>query len=404
MADKRVAIVGVATTEFARQIPDRTKTELWVQAAKGAVEDAGITMKDVDGLLAPGTGGSGARYDNPRVHMELGEILGIYEKSLCINLMTGGASGGHAVEIARWALQNRRCEYVLVVAGSKESDHGRSTRGHGMTDRLALLTMHYPEYEHPYGPLMPSFYAVCAQRHMHEYGTTEEQLASIPVAIRHNASLNPAAVYQTPITVEDVLNSKMISSPLHMLHCCAINDGAMAYVLTTEERAYDGPNKPVWVLGSGGGQSGYWTGFLANGGADKGYSLVRTQAKLAADQAFAEAGVTRDEIDFVNCCDNFAITPLILLEDYGFCAKGEGGEFIGPDGDNIKVGGGLPVNTHGGALSCNHAGINYHNYVEATVQLRGDAGARQVTGAKMALAGATAGIISTHYATVLGAD
>jgi acetyl-CoA acetyltransferase len=239
---------------------------------------------------------------------------------------------------------------------------------------------------------------------MHEYGTTEEQLASIPVAIRHNASLNPAAVYQTPITVEDVLNSKMISSPLHMLHCCAINDGAMAYVLTTAERAYDGPNKPVWVLGSGGGQSGYWTGFLANGGAEKGYSLIRTQAKLAADQAFAEAGVTRGEIDFVNCCDNFAITPLILLEDYGFCEKGEGGEFIGPDGDNIKVGGGLPVNTHGGALSCNHAGINYHNYVEAAVQLRGDAGARQVTGAKMALAGATAGIISTHYATVLAAD
>src|SRR5579862_2799010 len=212
MADKRVAIVGVATTEFARNIPDKSARELQVQAAKAAVEDAGISMKDVDGLLVPGAGGSGSRYDNPRIHMEIGEILGIYEKSLCMNLMTGGASGGYAVELARWALQNGRCKYVLVIAGSKESDHGRSTRGHGMTDRLALLTMHYPEYEHPYGPLMPSFYAVCAQRHMYEYGTTEEQLASISVGIRHNASLNPAAVYQTPITVDDVLNSKMISS------------------------------------------------------------------------------------------------------------------------------------------------------------------------------------------------
>ena len=408
MSEPRVAIVGAATTQFGRNLADKTRTQLHVEAAKKAADDAGLSLKQIDGLLTTGTGGSGtgeaARYDNPRWHMELAEVLGIYDKSLCANLLTGGASGGHAVEIGRWALQSGRCKYVMVVAGAKESAAERTGRGHGHTDKMAMLTMHYPDYEHPFGPLMPSYYAACARRHMYEFGTTEEQLASIPVAIRHNASLNPDAVYRQRITVDDVLNSKMISSPLHLLHCCAVNDGGVAYVLTTEERARDLRQKPVFVLGSGGGQSGYWSGFLANGGADKGYGLVRTQARRAAEQAFGEAGVTRDEIDFVNTCDNFAITPLVLLEDYGFCKKGEGGSFIGRDGERIKVGGDLPLNTHGGALSCNHAGINYHNYVEATIQLRGQAGERQVEGAKIALAGATAGIISTHYATVLGVE
>src|ERR1700733_854337 len=290
MTEPRVAIVGVGSTEFARHIPDKTRTQLHVEAAKRAVEDAGISFGEVDGLMTTGTGGTGiganSRSDNPRWRMELAEVLGMYEKSLCVNLMTGGASGGHAVEVGRWALQSGRCKYVLVVTASKESSTGRSGRGHGMTDRLAQLTMHYPAYEHPFGPLMPSWYACCAQRHMHDYGTTEEQLASVSVGIRYNASLNPAAVYRTPITVEDVLNSRMISSPLHMLHCCAINDGGVAYLMTTEDRARDLRHKPVFVLGSGGGQSGYWSGFLANGGADKGYSLVRTQASYAAEQAF----------------------------------------------------------------------------------------------------------------------
>jgi acetyl-CoA acetyltransferase len=179
-----------------------------------------------------------------------------------------------------------------------------------------------------------------------------------------------------------------------------VNDGGVAFVLTTEERAKDLKQKPVYVLGSGGGESGYWTGFITNGDPKGHYNLTRTLAEHAANDAFAEAGVERKDIDLVTCCDNFAITPLVLLEDYGFCKKGEGGPFVG-DGSRLKVGGELPVNTHGGMLSCNHAATELLNYVEATVQLRGEAGDRQVKGAKVAFAGATAGIISTHYATVL---
>jgi acetyl-CoA acetyltransferase len=270
---------------------------------------------------------------------------------------------------------------------------------------MATMSMHYPEWEHPFGPLMPSFYALAAQRHMHEYGTTDEQLASIPVAFRHNAGLNPDAIYREPITVDDVLSSRVISTPLHLLQCCMVSDGALAFVMTTEERARDLRQQPVFVHGSGGGQGGYYTGFLAAPpGVESKYSLTTTLAKRAAADAFDQAGAARDDIDFVTCCDNFAITPLVSLEDFGFCDKGDGGAFVGKDGERIKVGGDLPVNPHGGLMSCNHAATNYQNYVEAVLQLRGQAADRQVEGAKLALATSCAGIISTHYAQVLGTE
>jgi acetyl-CoA acetyltransferase len=404
MAGKpRVAIVGVATSEFARHL-DKTAIRLRTEVAKAACDDAGLPLKEVDGLIVgEHVTPDGNLNGNPRHHMEFSEILGLYETPLCVTVPVGGASPGYSVEIARWALQSGRCSYVLCVAGNIESSAGRSDRGNALTDQLALLTMHYPDYEWPYGPLMPSFYACLAQYHMHHYGTSEEELASYPVAIRHNASLNPDAVYRTPITVEDVLNSKMISSPLHMLHCCMVNDGGVAFLLTTEERAQDLRHPPVLVLGSGGGYQGYWSGFNANGGADRGYTLTRHLAGRAADDAFAEAGATRDEIDFLTTCDNFAISPLIQIENYGFCDVGDGGSFAGAEGERLKVGGDFPVNPHGGLLSCNHAATNYQNYTEATLQLRGTAGERQVQGAAMALATCSAGISSAHYATVLAA-
>src|SRR5262249_17725049 len=156
-------------------------------------------------------------------HLELSEVLGLFDTPLCMTVKQGGAAAGLSVEIAKWALEAGRAKYVLIVAGSKESEAGRSHRGNAMTDRMATLTMHYPNYEHPYGPLMASFYALVAQRHMYEFGTTEEQLAAVSVAMRYNAGLNPHAVYRTPISVEDVLYSKMISTPLHMLQCSIVN-------------------------------------------------------------------------------------------------------------------------------------------------------------------------------------
>ncbi|MFT3866730.1 MAG: hypothetical protein QM729_20910 [Solirubrobacterales bacterium] len=400
----RVAIVGVGATRFARRIEDRSALALRVEAAKLAADDAGLRLGDCDGLLAAEASTGLGFLPNPRHHMELSEILGMYETPLCISIPSGGVAAGTSVEIARWALQSGRCKYVMIVGGFKASEAGRSGRGHGFSDRVATLTMHYPDYEHPYGPLMPSFYALVAQRHMYEYGTTEEQLSGISIAARHNAGLNPDAIYREPIGLDDVLGSRMISSPLRMLHCCIVSDGALAFLMTTEERARDLAREPVFVSGSGGGQSGYYTGWLAKGGSDDGWSLTRTLAARAAGDAYAEAGLGPADVDLVTCCDNFAITPLVSLEDFGFCPKGEGGAFVGEDGARIKVGGELPVNPHGGLLSCNHAATNYQNYVEATIQLRGDAGARQVAGAKVALATSSAGIVSTHYAQVLQTD
>jgi acetyl-CoA acetyltransferase len=391
----RAAIAGVAT-EFAAAIPDKSLLQLRADVARAAAEDAGIALKDVDGLII----GESTGISNPRYHMEFAELLGLYETPLCVSVPMGGASAGYALEIARWALEQGRCRNILVLQGRKERSAGPSESGQRYTEMMATLTMHYPDYELPFGPLMPSFYGAVAQRHMYEYGTTEEQLASVAVAIRHNASLNPDAVYRDPITVDDVLASPMISSPLHRLHCCMINDGATAWVLTTGERAVDGPHPPVYVLGSGGGQAGYFTGFLATMGRERGYSLTRTLGVRAAEDAFAEAGVSRDEVDLATIGDSFAISPLVLLEDYGFCEKGEGGSFVG-DGSRIMVGGELPVNPHGGLLSCSHAAANFQNYVEATLQLRGVCGERQVPDARIALASCNAGIISTHYVAVL---
>lgn len=393
---QRVAIVGVGHTEFARSL-NKTPRRLHVEAAANAVADAGLKMRDIDGLIVM----DGGVQDQPRYHMELSEILGLFDTPLCFTTHQGGASAGHAVEVGRWALLSGRVKYVLAVGGNIESDMApRTARGIGATDSISLWAGHSLNYEQPYGPIMPSYYAAVARRHMYEYGSTEEQLASIPVAFRYNAGLNPAAVYRKPITHDDVLNSKLISFPLHMLHCCMVNDGGVAFILTTEERARDLRQPPVYVLGHGGMETAYWTGFITNGDPKGEHSLVRTHGKEAANAAFAEAGVDRKDIDFLTVGDNFAITSFVMIEDYGFCAKGEVGDFVG-NGDRIKVGGELPVNPHGGALSCNHAATFFQNYTEATIQLRGQAGARQVDGAELGLATCCAGIMSTHYATVL---
>jgi acetyl-CoA acetyltransferase len=393
-AGARAAIVGVGHTEFSREIAGRSILQLRVEAALGAVVDAGLKVHDIDGVLIQ------EEPANPRYHMEFAEVLGLYDTPLCTSIAMGGSSVGFSVEMAQWALQSGRARYVLIVAGSKESSAGRSERGHGVTDRAAESTMFYPSYEHPYGPLIVSFYGLVAQRHMFEFGTTDEQIAAVSVAFRHNASLNPYAVYKKPITIEDVLASRMISTPLHMLECAIITDGAVAMVMTTAERAHDLRQRPVYVLGSGGATSGYWTGFLAKGGAESGHSLTRTLAVRAADDAFNAAGVKREDIDLVNLCDSFAIAPIVQLEDYGFCAKGEGGAFVG-NGNRIRVDGDLPVNTHGGLLSCNHAPSNYFGYVEAVRQLRGQCGERQVKDAELAVAASMGGIISTHYVNIL---
>lgn len=417
MSRPQAAFVGIGYTEFSRSITGKSKLRLEIEAASAAVRDAGLAMSDIDGVLVWNDGNSS---DKPRYHIELSELLGIYDKGFCLSTLCSGASAGISVEIARWALESGRCRYVLAVGCMKGSEHYRARRHLGEADGFDVVSGQVPcysdavgdpgqnphskEFDQPFGVFgAPTHYATMTRRHMYEFGTTIEQISAVSVAHRHNASLNPAAVYRDPLTVDDVMSSPLIASPLHLLHCCTITDGAVALVLTTTDRARDLRHPPIRIRGMGGGHSGYSLDFLAQTRDAEPHPLVGTPGRGAASQAFAEAGTGPGDIDLITCLDNFAITPLILLEDFGFCAKGEGGEFVG-DGSLLKVGGRLPLNTHGGALSCSHSAIGYGNFAEAVEQLRGTAGARQVEGAEVALAHSGAGVASTHTVAILTSD
>ena len=402
---KNVAITGLGTTQFARSLPDRSIVSLKCEAAIKAIQDAGLAKNDIDGMVTDESNAESG--GNPRIHIELSEYLGIFPKGVCTSIPMGGATPGFCLDVARWAVSTGRCRNVLIVVGGKMSSlGGRTTLGHGTTSQLSTWPGHSRNYEHPYGPLMITFYAAVAQRHMYEYGTTSEQLAAVAVACRRHASLNPESLMRRPITVEDVVSSRMISSPLHLLDCCIISDGGCAFVVSNGYEARSTRHKPVWVLGSGGGQSSYFMGSLALGDParpGREYSMTRSTGKMAAVEAFAEAGVERGDIDLVTSCDNFTITPIVLLEDYGFCKKGEGGAFV--EGGRIEIGGELPFNTHGGLLSNAHFGPGlFMNYVEAVRQLRWECGDRQVKGAELAVAATCAGVISTHQVSILARD
>jgi acetyl-CoA acetyltransferase len=241
-----------------------------------------------------------------------------------------------------------------------------------------------------------TYYALVGQRHMYEYGTTHEQLAEIAVACRKHATLNPEAVMgpMGEITVEDVVNSRPITTPLHLLDCSVWTDGGAALLMTSAERAKDAPKPPVYILGLGHSATSYYTGDLARPRPNLGLSLTNTVGKIAGDDAFSEAGVTRDEIDFVQLYDNFTISALVQFEDLGFCKKGEGGPFV--QGGRVQLGGDLPLNTHGGHLSCTFTPAGYVHWVEGVRQLRGEGDARQVKNAKIGLVSTWASTIATY--------
>jgi acetyl-CoA C-acetyltransferase len=252
-------------------------------------------------------------------------------------------------------------------------------------------------FENPYGPTTVGAYALVAKRHMHEFGTTPEQLAEIAVTMRRHASLNPLAKYRDPITVEDVLSSRMISDPLHMLDCCMISDGGGAVVVVSPRRARSLRKKPVWVLGHGEAVT-----HTSNGKRD----FLRMAAGQSAPRALAMAGVTHADIDMAMIYDSFTITVLSTLENLGFCQIGEGGDFV--SGGRIGLGGELPINTDGGGLSSNHPGMRgIFLIIEATHQIRGECGDRQVPDCKLALVHGTGGWLGIRHSgvtLVLGSD
>jgi acetyl-CoA acetyltransferase len=383
----RASLVGIGESRVGR-IPGRSSLQLQADAATAALSDAGLTMRDVDGLMT-----TPLRVE--RWNMPAGVVahhLGIKPNYLS-TVDLAGASGVAMISQAVQAVEAGLCETVLCVAGQNLLSH--RSRDDAVKSMAEGGSAH-PQFEVPYGPLVPSLYALIAQRHMYEYGTTPEQLAEVAVAIRFHASLNPNAHKTEPLSVADVVGSRMITSPLHVLDCAIVSDGAAAVIVTTRERARDLKTKPVYLLGQGFG--------LRHSHIGEHKALTTTGAVESGAAAFRSAGVSRADIDVAQIYDCFTITVIVELEDLGFCPKGEGGRFV--EGGRIRLNGELPVTTHGGLLSGGHPGLpgGFFHVVEAVRQLRRAAGARQVDNAELALVHGNGGVASVHGTLILGRE
>src|SRR5205809_1184396 len=371
----KAAVAGVYEHPL-RWAPHKTQYQIMAESARGALADAGLSLKDVDGLFTSGVGPMGV--------VSLAEHLNLYPDYLDSNSIGGSSFVSHTGHAAA-AIAAGYCNVALILYGSTWSSDrfAIGTGGGGGSDP--------PEhFESTYGPTTVGDYALVAQRHMHEFGTTSEQLAEIAVTIRRHASLNPLAKFHDPITVEDVLASRVVSSPLHLLDCCMISDGGGALVLTSAERARDLARRAVLILG--GAEAVRHLGIGR-------HDLLDVAARKSGPLALARAGVRHDDIDCCMVYDSYTITVLVTLEALGFCKPGEGGAFCA-DG-RIGLGGALPVNTDGGGLSSNHPGMRgIFLVIEAVRQLRGAAGPAQVADAKLALVHGTGGMLGQRHSGV----
>jgi acetyl-CoA C-acetyltransferase len=371
----RVAIAGVYEHP-ARFAPDKTAYQIHAESARGALADAGLEIADVDGFFTSGVGPIGI--------LSLAQHLNLRPCHVDSQAIGGSSFVSHCVHAAA-AIAGGLCEVALVTYGSTAASErfAIGTGGGGLGDPP-------DHFELPFGPTIVGSYALVAQRHMHEYGTTSEQLAEIAVTMRRHAGLNPHAKYRDPITVEDVLASRVISSPLHLLDCCIISDGGGAVVLTSVERARDLAKPPVVVLGGAEAVQHHGIGRR---------DLLEIAARQSGPLALARAGVTHADVDCCMIYDSYTITVLATLEALGFCKPGEGGAFCA--GGRIGLGGALPINTDGGGLSSNHPGMRgIFLVIEATKQLRGERGAAQVAGAEIALVHGTGGMLGQRHSGV----
>jgi acetyl-CoA acetyltransferase len=379
---RRVAIVGAALSDIGR-VDDKTAFELHQQGTSRALADAGLTKDDVEGFMSAGLG--------TLPPIEVAEYLGL-RPTWVDSTGVGGSTWEFMVEHAYAAIAVGLVDVVVLSYGSTtRADLKRRRR----TANLSFGSRGPVQFDAPFGHTLISKYAMTATRHMHEFGTTIDQLAEIAVSTRHNASLNPDAYYRDPITIEDVHSSRMMAEPLTKRHCCIRSDGGGAVVLASEDRAVDCAQAPVWVLGTGEAVShttmSEWDDF------------TESPCARSGQQAFERAGVTPDDIDLCELYDAFTPMVLLTLEGLGFCKKGEGGPFV-EDG-RLRLGGALPTNTDGGGLSHCHPGMRgIFLLVEATRQLRRDCGARQVEGAELACVNGTGGWFSSAATVILGRD
>lgn len=389
---REAAIAGVYQTRQG-DLSDRTQADVWFECAAGACADAGITLADVDGVIMDGPEGVGIRSMLPGAALGydlLGKPLRFQASS-----SIGASAAAAGINLAVYAVSAGLAEAVLItnsVAGRPE--------GFGSTNRdeaIASMAKLSGPYEYVYGTTRVSDYAVLARRHMYEYGTTSEQLAEIAVAQRFGATLHPLSFngHRGEITVSDVVESRMIADPLHLLDCCAINQGGGAVVVTSAEgvRA-NARHDPIGLLGYGESHSHIDVNAapsLAFFGA----------ARLAADTAFGLAGIAPAEVDVAGIGDHFTINVVFGLEAAGFCGPGEGGSFV--ENGGLGIGGRLPTNTAGGFLSFSHAGLcGIFTLIELIEQLRRTAGERQVDGARLGYLSGSGGAMQNNFSAVLG--
>ncbi|HTP77240.1 MAG TPA: thiolase domain-containing protein [Rhizomicrobium sp.] len=369
-----------------REAPDKSTPQLHAECMRGALADAGLGKDDIDGYFCAGDApGFGA--------MSMADYLGLRNLRHMDSTETGGSSYilhvGHAAE----AIAAGKCSVALVTLAGKPrtaGPGGGGPRGGGFAAAPEAA------FEMPYGGTTHNQYAMCATRHMHEYGTTSEQLAWIKVAASHHAQYNEHAFLRDVVTVEDVVNSPMIATPLHRLDCCVITDGGGALIVTSPDVARQLKRPRVKIIGAGEAPKGTYGGKV---------DLTFSGAAWSGPKAFAEAGVRPSDIKYASIYDSFTITVLMQIEDLGFCEKGQGGKFVS-DGNLISGVGKLPFNTDGGGLCNNHptnrGGIT--KVIEAVRQLRGEAHPKvQVKNCDLAIAHGTGGSLGTRHgaATVI---
>lgn len=369
------AITGIGTTDGWLS-PGLNSMDQMAVAVSRACDDAGIALPEIDGLFC-------ATLTEFLPALSAAEYLGLQPKVFNGSNIGGSSFVAH-LEHAVLALQAGLCEVACVCYGSNQRSAGGK-----------LATMTEPSrWELPFRPRNPvSGYALAAARHFHDYGTTREQLAAVAVAARSWAQLNPEAFAREPLTVADVLGARMVSDPLGLLDCCLVTDGGGAVILMRADRARDHGRRGIPVLGVASATSHRQISSMPD--------LTVTAAARSGPRAFAMAGLEPRDVDLVQLYDAFTINTVLFLEDLGFCAKGEGGPFAASGA--IAPGGALPVNTNGGGLSCCHPGMyGIFTLIENVRQLRGEAGARQIEGARIALSHANGGQLSSQATAILG--
>src|SRR5947208_1396451 len=370
------AIVGVAESDLGAVAAEMSPIDLMAQGIQRALADCDLHMRDVDGLLCATT-------QSRTSGLALSEYLGISPAFIDTTIL-GGSSFMFHVAHAQAALQLGLCKVAVIAYGSTQRTVGR---------RQASVREYNP-YETPFRPFLPATaYALAASRHMHQYGTTREQLAAVAVAAREWALLNPVAWEKKPLTIEGVLSSRMVSYPFTVRDCCLVTDGGGAVIVTSAERARSLKKKPAYVLGCG--QS------ITHSSISNMPDLTVTGALASGKAAYKMAKLGPADVDAWELYDAFTINTILFLEDLGVCKKGEGGAFV--EGGRIGPKRSLAVNTNGGGLSYCHPGMyGLFLLIEAVRQLRGECGARQVADCEVAIAHGNGGVLSSQATVILG--